>query len=73
MFLDPFGQSEATNAALWQYLGYGVSFAEWENTGYSGSLLERLHANIISRKRAAPKYPHEYAERLAGKWARRLS
>jgi hypothetical protein len=64
VFLDAFGDAEQKNAALWEYLGYGVSYQAWRDSGYSESLLEKLHSNIIRRK-TNPLYPQELAERLA--------
>jgi len=64
VFLDAFGDAEQKNAAIWEYLGYGISYEAWRDSGYSESLLEELNSNIINRD-TSPSYPQELAERLA--------
>jgi hypothetical protein len=64
IILDSFGQAEARNAALWEYLCYGISFANWQASGYSETLLKELHMNIMRRPRTGPGYPRELVDRL---------
>jgi hypothetical protein len=68
ILLDAFGQAEASNAAIWEYLGYGVPFATWRDTGYDEAVLEKLHANLIARPKLDPGYPLEYAKRFIRRW-----
>lgn len=64
VFLEPYGYAEASNASLWEHLGFGISYAAWKATGYDPVVLERLHANIVARARGVD-YPRAYAQRLA--------
>lgn len=63
VFLEPFGRAEAKNAALWEYLGFGVSYREWQISDYSELMLAKLHSNII-RRRIGYAYPRDFVKRL---------
>jgi UDP-N-acetylglucosamine:LPS N-acetylglucosamine transferase len=63
VFLEPYGYAEASNASLWEHLGFGISYVAWKATGYDPAVLERLHANIVARPRGVD-YPRVYAHRL---------
>ena len=64
VLLEPYGHAEESNASLWEYLGFGISYAAWQATGYDGTLLEKLHANILSRARTGIDYARAYKERF---------
>jgi hypothetical protein len=61
VILEPYGEAEAKNGALWQYLGYGISFEEWRDHGYDDGVLRTLHDNLRGRRRGA-SYARLYAE-----------
>jgi hypothetical protein len=64
VLLEPCGDAEAANGALWEYLGFGIPFAKWRATGYDGAVLARLHANLRGRPRNGPDYPRYAADRM---------
>lgn len=47
IFLENYGKYETDNAQLWQSLGLGMPFTEWEETGFDGGLLHQMHKNIL--------------------------
>jgi len=63
VLLEPYGYAEESNAALWEYLGFGISYAAWRETDYAPAVLARLQANILNRTRGID-YPASYAEQL---------
>lgn len=65
ILLDPLGEAEARNGALWEQLGFGVPFATWRDSGFSETLLEDLHRNLRGRTRGGPDYPRDCFERLS--------
>ena len=64
VLLEPYGYAEASNAALWQHLGFGISYERWRDSGYDESVLEVLHDNLMRRVRNGPEYPRAYVERV---------
>jgi hypothetical protein len=70
VLLEPYGYAEASNAKIWEHLGYGISYPAWRETGYDPSVLERLQSNIMTRARDSADYPRAYAERLLHEEAR---
>jgi hypothetical protein len=63
VLLEPYGYAEQSNAKIWEHLGFGIPYAAWRETGYDAAVLERLHANIVSRIRGVD-YARAYSERL---------
>ncbi len=47
ILLEPFGEYENKNALLWKHLGFGISWQEWMDSGFSITLLEKLHNNLL--------------------------
>jgi hypothetical protein len=64
VLLEPCGDAEASNAALWEYLGFGITFAKWRAAGYSDAVLARLHENIRRRTHHGPDYPRYFVDRM---------
>jgi len=64
VLLEPLGHAEACNGALWEHLGFGIPLSKWRQTGYSVSVLNGLHENLLRRERNGPDYPHDYVERI---------
>ncbi len=56
VMLEPFGDYEAKNAALWQEFGFGIPFPEWEAAGFAPGLLEPLHQNLLRSQDTVPDY-----------------
>jgi len=56
VMLEPFGDYEAKNAALWQELGFGIPFSEWEAAEFAPELLEPLHQNLLRSQANVPNY-----------------
>jgi hypothetical protein len=54
--LEPFGDYEARNAALWHELGFGIPFAEWEAAQFAPEALEPLHQNLLRSQDDVPNY-----------------
>jgi hypothetical protein len=54
--LEPFGDYEAKNAALWQELGFGIPFAAWEAAQFTPEALEPLHRNLLRSQDGVPYY-----------------
>jgi hypothetical protein len=65
VLLEPYGYAEASNAALWQHLGFAIPYERWRDSGYDESVLEALHQNLVGRVRNGPDYPRAYVERIA--------
>lgn len=66
VLLEPYGYAEASNAALWRHLGFGVSWEDWRDSGFSAGLLQRLHDNLQRRSRNGIEYPKAYVDRIEG-------
>jgi hypothetical protein len=64
ILLAPLGDAEERNGALWEHLGFGVSFATWADSGFSEAVLAGLHVNLLRRARNGPDYPRFCVERL---------
>lgn len=56
VLLDPFGDHERRNARLWQELGFGVSFVDWRDTGFSPDVLRRAHEALLAACGDVPDY-----------------
>jgi hypothetical protein len=64
VLLEAYGDAEKRNAAVWEHLGFGISYRAWRDTGYDAAVLDRLHANLAARARTGIDYPRACAERL---------
>jgi len=64
VLLEPYGYAEQSNARIWEHLGYGISYPDWQRTGFDPAVLERLHTNILTRSPRGTNYPRAYADRL---------
>jgi UDP-N-acetylglucosamine:LPS N-acetylglucosamine transferase len=64
VFLPAYGHAEEKNAKLWEYLGYGISYATWQANDFSHALIKQLHHNLLYRKNTTVNYLQAYAERL---------
>jgi hypothetical protein len=56
VMLEPFGDHEAKNAALWQALGFGIPFSAWQAAGFAMQLLVPLHQNLLRSQEIVPDY-----------------
>lgn len=56
VMLEPFGEYEEKNAALWEHLGFGIYFDEWKNSGFDDSLIANLHRNLLNVIDGLPSY-----------------
>jgi hypothetical protein len=64
ILLEPYGYAEQSNAEIWEYLGYGISYDRWQAMNYDLAMLEQLHQNILNRDRSTINYAQSYAEQL---------
>jgi hypothetical protein len=62
ILLEPYGYAEQSNADIWEYLGYGISYDQWQKMNYDLDILERMHENILNRNQPATNYAQSYAE-----------
>jgi hypothetical protein len=67
VFLEPYGEAERSNAALWTWLGFGVPYGEWRSSGYDDHVLARLAHNLASRPATTINYPRDVAARALGR------
>jgi hypothetical protein len=63
--LESYGAHEAVNAALWQRLGFGTTFATWRDGGFRIEELERMHASLLEARKGLIDYAVELADRPA--------
>jgi hypothetical protein len=71
VILEPFGDYEARNGALWQELGFGISFSDWEAAGFDPQLLEPFHQNILRSQPVVPGYVATWFPRFQEYFRRR--
>jgi hypothetical protein len=64
VLLEPYGYAEKSNGQIWEYLGFGIPYEKWRQTGYSMSVLEKLHLNLLARTGHGVDYPQAFAVRL---------
>jgi hypothetical protein len=64
VLLEPCGDAEACNGALWEHLGFGIPLSKWRASGYSEMILSELHDNLLRRRRNGPDYPRDYVDRM---------
>ena len=56
ILLEPFGEHESKNALLWEYLGFGISYQKWIDSGCSLDILEKLHTNLLKARSTIQNY-----------------
>jgi hypothetical protein len=64
VLLEPYGYAEKRNADIWQFLGFGISFSDWRDTGYDELVLKELHENILKKTDEVPDYVKAYVQGL---------
>ncbi len=64
LFLDAYSAAERSNGSLWEYLGFGMPYSAWRETGYDPKVLETLHLNIMSRTARGVDYAQTYAAQV---------
>lgn len=47
IFTEALSRHEKENAKMWENLGFGITYDEWKESGFSMTVLEKLHRNII--------------------------
>ena len=60
VLLSPYGDYENSNKLLWEYLGFGICYEKWAESGYSGEILEKLHQNLLEARTDLPAYIASY-------------
>jgi hypothetical protein len=61
IFLDSFGPHENYNAALWEDLGFGITYSKWENSNFSDEILLGCHNNLLKAYDKIPDFLENYA------------
>jgi UDP-N-acetylglucosamine:LPS N-acetylglucosamine transferase len=64
ILLEPYGYAEVRNSEIWQRLGYGISYPDWQASGYSMEVLARLQNNLLNRAQRGIDYPTAFANNL---------
>ncbi len=64
LYLEPFGDYEAKNAALWQHYGLGMPLKDWMDAGCPAELLAKFHHNLLSIRSQAEDYVKLYIKNL---------
>ena len=67
ILLEPYGYAEQSNAEIWEYLGYGISYDRWKEINYDYQILESLHENILNQNRQTINYSQSYAKMFRGR------
>ncbi len=62
--LEPFGEAEEKNSGIWEYLGFGISYENWEKSGFSVDVLEKLHLNLINKGKTID-YPEFFSKNIS--------
>ncbi|MDN4616884.1 UDP-glucuronosyltransferase [Paenibacillus sp. PsM32] len=64
IFLEPFGEHEAQNAAQWEKYGFGLSYERWMSEYGGGTdILEQMHQQLLQARQQFPAYADEYIQR----------
>lgn len=58
--LEPFGDYESKNAALWEELGFSISFSHWIESGARTEPLDQLHQNLLKARRTFINFGEDY-------------
>jgi len=56
ILLAPYGYAEQRNAEIWQALGFGISLAQWQTSGYDPALLQNMHQKLLAQRHRSPDY-----------------
>jgi len=64
ILLEPYGYAEASNGAIWQKLGFGITYAAWRASGYDVNILTDLHNNLLNHQQRGNNYSQMYAAEL---------
>jgi hypothetical protein len=54
--LETAGRNEEDNGRLWQRLGLGIYYGDWERENFSGVILEKMHQNLLRKRSEAPDF-----------------
>ncbi len=49
VMLEPAGKNEEDNAMLWQQLGFGIHYKDWEAVGFDESMLLQMHSKLLKQ------------------------
>ncbi len=60
IMLEPFGDHEKKNTSLWEKLGFGISYTNWEAMNFSMEILEQLHDNLLIGRKTAVDFTEDY-------------
>lgn len=60
VFIEPIAKHEQTNAALWEELGFGISYEKWAKQRFSLGILEKIHNNIFIKMRNTPDFIDDF-------------
>lgn len=60
VMLEPLGDYEQTNADLWEYLGFGISYDKWKDLNYDTSIFQKFNENIMTYKKKLMDYGEEF-------------
>lgn len=66
IMLEPFGTHEYKNSIIWGNLGFGITFSEWQKSGYSIDLLEQMHYKLKSARDNSKNYSDFYFQEILG-------
>jgi len=61
VMLEPFGEHEARNAAVWRTSGFGIDYHEWAAAGHPLASLQELHRNLLEHRTRVPDYAQRFA------------
>jgi len=56
ILIEPFGDYEGKNGALWTELGFAIGFDDWVAGGCRLDVLESLHQNLLAARARTPPY-----------------
>lgn len=63
IMLEPVGEHEEKNLLLWERLGFGITYNQWETDNFSMDLLRQLHINLLKGRETAADYIDGYMHR----------
>jgi hypothetical protein len=64
VMLEPAGKNEEDNGRLWQQLGLGIYYEDWERENFSGVILEKMHRDLLRKRTEAPDFISCVRQRL---------
>ncbi|RCW43484.1 UDP-glucuronosyltransferase [Paenibacillus prosopidis] len=65
ILLDPFGPHEEVNADIWVAEGFGIRYEAWRDTSFDKGVLERLHHNLVVKRKQYPDYAAYFAKGMS--------